>query len=305
MAYAGLMQNQGAPTQEQMGDRCWPGDTSDPYAVLAQVDQVYVVEAVKGMEVLTGFETGNKYKIVDARSGCDLFLAVEQKGGFMGAVGRNMLDGDNRSFNMKIGMLHGGEQPPTRFAHLERPYQCTCCCMNRPVSFLKDPKTGASQGGIVEPFAPCRFKLVLFDAAGNHYGEMDRCCTALCCFGCPCGCQSVEFEVNSKSGEKLAKIKKHFRKENLISQVAGVTIDADTFSVTFSPQMDPQQKMQAISTAIFMDFAYFTKGGSQSQSGASAIGGALGGEEGAAWGALAGFAFGAISEANKPKVVEW
>lgn len=307
MAYAGMLQqNLFAPGQEQMGPKYWPGDTSDPYAVLDQIQGVNIIEKVQGMEILTGYESGNKYMIKDAKTGCDLFMAVECQDGMMGVLGRQALSGPTRPFNVKVGMMTGEGQPPTRFAMLERPYACTCCCLNRPVSLIKDSKTGGQAGGITEPCAPCAIKLVLFDDKGEHYGQIDRCCTAMCCFGTPCN-KVFEMPIKTLDGKELAIIKKHATVAGLVSAVTGVTIDADNFSVHFKEGMTPQQKMHAISTAIFMDFAYFTKGATQSQSAAGNLGQAIGGDEGGAIGALAGFAIGAVSAATKERdpAMEW
>lgn len=304
MAYAHLLQD--APNQQQMGTKYWPGDTSDPYAVLDQIQGVNIIEKVKGMEILTGYESGNKYMIKDARTGCDLFMAVECQDGLVGAIGRNALNGPNRPFNVKVGMLTGEGQPPQRFAMLERPYACTCCCLNRPVSLIKDSKTGAQAGGITEPCAPCAIKLVMFDAQGNHYGQINRCCTAMCCFGTPCN-KVFEMPIKSLDGQELAMIKKHATMTGVISTLSGVTIDADNFSVHFKEGMTSQQKFHAISTAIFMDFAYFTKGASDSHSAAEGLGQVIGGDEGGAIGGLIGFAVGAVSAATKERdpAMEW
>lgn len=296
-----------APGQENMVSY-WPGDTSDPYAVLDQVDAVNIVEKVKGMEIMTGFETGNKYKIRDKKTGCDLFLAVEESEGLAGAFKKNATKGNNRPWRMKVGMLKGEGQKPERFVNMNRDFQCTICCLNRPFATVRNSKTNQSMGTITEPCVPCRYQLVLADGQGEEYAKVDRCCTAMRCFGCPCN-KEVTFPITELgwNGKQIATIKKHATAGGLIGALTGITIDADNFSVTFLPGMTSQQKMQAIGTAIFMDYAYFTKGGLQNDSGAEAVGGALGGETGAAIGALAGFAMGAVaaSQQERDPAMQW
>lgn len=294
-----------APGQQTMGTKYWEGPEKDPYDILAKIEEVHIVEKVKGMEVLTGFETGNKYKIKDARTGCDLFLAVECKDGMMGAIGRNAMSGGNRPFNLKVGMLRGDGVPPERFALLQRPFKCTCGPFNRPEVFMLDSRTQEQFGKIEEPCAPCKFKLTLTDDTGQPYGEMEECCTVLCCFGTPCN-KEAKFPVKNTKGTPIANIDKRATAATLVTNLTGLVVDADNFVVTFTPEMTPKQKMHMISTALFMDFCYFTKSGAEGgESGAGMLGGAIGGEGGAAIGAFAGFAMGAVAAASKPKAVEW
>jgi hypothetical protein len=297
---------QGAPGQQGMN--YWPGDTKDPMKVLSQIQGVSIMEKLKGMELLTGFETGNKYMIRDLKTGADLFLAVEMQDGMMGALGRNAMNGAARPFNLKIGMLRGPNAPPERFATLERPFKCTCCCWNRPVTVLKNSRTGNSLGGIIEPCAPCKMRLALFDHQGNPAGEVNECCTTMCCFGCPCK-QEVEFPIRKENGEEMAKIKKQFTTANFIGAVSGLATDTDHFTIHFGNGMTPEDKLHSIATTLFMDYAYFTKGGAEQRqgSGAAGIGEALGGDDGGQLGALIGFGMGAMAatQAARQPAVEW
>lgn len=296
-----------APGQQAM---YWAGDTSDPMKVLDQVDALAIQEQVKGMELLTGFETGNKYMVRDLKTGANLFLAMETNDGAMGTLQRNALSGSNRGFNLKIGMLKGPEVAPERFATLARPFKCTLCCYGRPVTVISDPRTGASLGGIIEPFAPCQIKLVQFDNQGQPAGEVDECCTKMCCFGCPCK-QEVDFPIK-KDGRVMATIRKQFTAMNAIGAVTGLATDTDHFTLHFEKGLTAQDKLHAISTTLFMDFAYFTKGGAEQRqgSGAAMLGQAEGGSDGLAmgalFGALAGGAAAAYSSSQQQdKRVEW
>jgi hypothetical protein len=288
----------GAPGQQTMARTFWPGDTSDPFKVLEQIDGVAVQEKVKGMEILTGFETGNRYIIKDLKTGADLFIAMELDDGMTGALQRNALSGGARGFNVKIGMLKGpvSEIPPERFATIERPFKCTCLWWNRPMSFLKNSRTGASLGGVGEPFKCCRINLVQFDDKGDFVAELDECCTSLICFGAPCF-PNVELPIKRAGGQVVASIKKQFTGIQAVGALTGLSTDADHFTVHFQPGSTPEEKLQAIATTLFMDFAYFTKGGQEQRDGsaASLIGQQADGDEGANIGQALGFLAGAAA----------
>lgn len=302
----------GAPGQQTMERKFWPGDTSDPFKVLEQVEAVAVQEKIKGMELLTGFETGNKYIVKDLKTGADLFIAMEMHDGLTGAFQRNALNGSSRGFNLKIGMLKGPvhQIPPERFATIERPFKCTCLCWNRPVSVLKNSRTGASLGGVGEPFKCCRVNLVQFDSNGEPFAELDECCTALCCFGAPC-CQNVELPIKRKGGQVMASIKKQYLGIQAIGALTGLATDTDHFTVHFQPNSTPEEKLHAIATTLFMDFAYFTKGGQDQRQGsvASLAGQQADGDRGADIGQLVGFVVGAAAAYNAQQEqatrVEW
>mmetsp|Transcript_121110 Transcript_121110/g.338018 ORF Transcript_121110/g.338018 Transcript_121110/m.338018 type:complete len:320 (-) Transcript_121110:12-971(-) len=260
-----------APGQQAMGQGTtyWSGDTSDPFKVLSQVEGVSIKEMVKALEVLVGFEMGNKYQVQDLRSGALLFSAKERFDGIIGVIGRNAVSGNQRPFNVDLAMMRGEGVPPEPFLHLERPFKCTCCCWGRPVTIIRNLRTQEKIGGVIEPFACCQYNLKLFDGTAQEFGEVRVCCTAMCCFGCPCGCQEVSFPVQDPQGKVVAVIKKQFTAMNAVGMATGLAVDTDHFTVHFTQGLTPEQKAHAIATAIVMDFAYFTKGGSEQREGSA------------------------------------
>ena len=83
---------------------------------LAQLDQLLVKQKVEVLEVMTGFETANKYKVLNSL-GQEIYKAKEQSN----CCARNCC-GASRSFGMELKDAMGNE-----VIHLERPLRCTSC----------------------------------------------------------------------------------------------------------------------------------------------------------------------------------
>ena len=83
---------------------------------LAQVDQLLVKQKVEVLELMTGFETQNKYKILNSM-GQEVYKAKEESN----CCARQCC-GPIRPFGMEIKDNHGNE-----VIHLERPLACTSC----------------------------------------------------------------------------------------------------------------------------------------------------------------------------------
>uniref|UniRef100_A0A7S1RHR7 Phospholipid scramblase n=1 Tax=Alexandrium catenella TaxID=2925 RepID=A0A7S1RHR7_ALECA len=247
---------------------------SDPWDLLKTLKGVKIKEKVQLAEVLIGFEMPNKYMLSDPSTGKDLFIAAEKSDDMMGMLGRQMFEGDQRPFNMEVALLSDKGQIPQPFLKMERPFKCTCCCFQRPEVFVTNAQSGEQIGSVVDPFACCMMTFDIKDSAGIPVMEINHnpCSCALCCWGCPCGCQEVDFEVKDKTGgHTVGHIKKQFRMEEAISMMTGVGCDADTYLVDFDQVEVPDWKAIILATALFLDYRFFNTGG-QSTREQSALG---------------------------------
>ncbi|XP_014680935.1 PREDICTED: phospholipid scramblase 1-like [Priapulus caudatus] len=151
---------------------------------LSQVDQLLVHKQKEMLEIFTGWETQNKYKIVNSM-GQQVYFAVEVSGMW----GRQCCD-NIRSFAMKILDTSGKE-----VIYMERPLKCTsvmCCfCGN----CLQEMKVYAPRGNLIgtihEIFNPCKPKFVVNNGSNDEVFRLAGDACACACIG-----GSVNFEVN-------------------------------------------------------------------------------------------------------------
>lgn len=239
-----------------------PGQPLDPYGLLGQVGSIKITQQIQWAEVLIGFDMPNKYLISDVATGKDLFIAAERNDGLMGVVGRQVLEGSQRPFNLDIALLTGPGLEPLPFLRLERPFKCTCCCFQRPAMSIHNTLTGQPIGTTVEPFSCCHFRLGIQDPAKNDVLNINHhCCDcSLLCWGCPCGCQETDFQVKDND-RTVGHVRRQFNTAQAIGMMTGINADSDQFTVDFSEVQDPEWKATLIATAIFLDYCYFTKGG--------------------------------------------
>eukprot|EP00744_Colponema_vietnamica_P004827 GILI01007151.1.p1 GENE.GILI01007151.1~~GILI01007151.1.p1 ORF type:complete len:331 (+),score=97.10 GILI01007151.1:76-993(+) len=221
------------------------------YQILAALQTVRIKQKVEMLEVVTGIETENKYKI-EMENGTDLFKAVE-KSDF---CSRNCLPGSARPFEMKIS-LDSTKQP---FLRLHRPFTCTFLCLARPyLDVFEQDQAGSRIGRVVQPFTCCNHEFNVFDQSETLvYTIWGNCCQ--CGFlNWPC-CMEVEFEIR-KHGEPVGKIRREFP-----GCGKAMATDADSFVIHFPADASPQHKALLISATFFIDFRFFEKNSCSSNS---------------------------------------
>lgn len=263
-----------APMQHGMNDglRYMQLQGQTPFDVLSRIGSVKIKQKIQWAQVLVGFDMPNKYLVSDEATGTDLFVAAERTGGMMGVLGRQVFEGGQRPFNLDIAMLTGPGAAPIPFIRLERPFKCTCCCFNRPVMHIYNALTNRLIGTTEEPFSFCHFRLFMRDDSNRDVLSINHhCCDcSILCWGCPCGCQEIDFEVLD-NGAVVGHIRRQFNTAQAIGMVTGINADSDQFAVDFKEVQHPEWKAALIAMAIFVDYCYFTKGG-QSARNESALG---------------------------------
>jgi len=239
---------------------------ADPWGILSQLDGVSIKQQIQWAEVLVGWDCPNKYLISDPASGRDLFIAAERNNGAIGMIGRQVFEGGFRPFSLDIAMLTGPGSAPQPFLRLERPFKCTCCCFARPQLHIYNAITNKLIATSVEPFACCHFRLHLLDDAGQERLKVDHhCCDcSILCWGCPCGCQETNFEVED-NGNVVGNIRRQFNAAQAVGMLTGINADSDQFAVDFRQVQNPEWKAALIALALFLDYNYFVKGGREAR----------------------------------------
>eukprot|EP00929_Paragymnodinium_shiwhaense_P119390 TRINITY_DN91287_c0_g1_i1.p1 TRINITY_DN91287_c0_g1~~TRINITY_DN91287_c0_g1_i1.p1 ORF type:complete len:283 (+),score=61.95 TRINITY_DN91287_c0_g1_i1:85-933(+) len=219
--------------------------------VQEQANWLQELSAMIGMEV----EMANKYKILDGANN-QLYYAVEKTD----CCRRQLQNGcchDCAPYDVEILYTPPGQMNQL-FLSISRPFQCTCCCLNRPTADVTDKLTGAKIGSFKDPFTIFGLKFHIRDAADNDVLLVDGgCCCCQPGMWCPlpCGpCSEVKFDVNdANGGHTVAKVWK---------KVPGCMTwcfapDVDNYHVEFEQVANPQWKAILLAFTIFMDFRYF------------------------------------------------
>lgn len=146
---------------------------------LATVDQLLIHQQVELVEVLTGFETSNKYAIKNTL-GQPVYWAAESSG----CCARNCC-GSGRSFDMKLFDNFRNE-----ILHLSRPLRCEACCFPCCLQAIEVATPQGTHIGIVEQgWSLLRSWFRIRNAAGDTVLTIDAPFCKSNCFG------DVKFKV--------------------------------------------------------------------------------------------------------------
>jgi len=204
---------------------------------LTQIDQLLVKQKVEIMELLTNFETANKYEVKNSM-GQTVYKAKEHSG-----CCNRQCCGPLRKFKMKIADNTGRE-----VLQLDRPLNCRDCCFPCCLQEMtvSSPITGEVMGYIKQEW---HFYLPKFSIQ-NAQGETVLKMTGPFC-ACSC-CSDVEFPVTSTDGSKVGQLTKQWT-----GFVKEAFTDADNFGIKFPLDLDVKMKAVLLGAIFLIDFMYF------------------------------------------------
>jgi hypothetical protein len=215
-------------------------------------EKISTIEAVAAA-IGANIEMANQYRIVDKKTGKDLFYAAEKTG----LLRRQFQVWCPDCAPWEVDILHMGRWSQGAVFKLEKPWKCACCCCNRPRVYLRDFSSGRLIGDIEEPCLKCctAMKFILKDDKGNKVATATSDCIqfGLCC-SCPCGpCSRIHLTVRDAKYRNVGRMTR---------QIPGccrwcLTPDVDHYYVEFGDDMDPVDKTLLMALAVFLDFRYF------------------------------------------------
>ncbi|XP_071165700.1 phospholipid scramblase 1-like isoform X3 [Mytilus edulis] len=225
-----------APTQWAAAGQAPPGCPKG-LEYLASVDQLLVKQKVEAIEAITGFETNNKYEIVNSL-GQRVYQAVEDTC----CCTRNCC-GSTRPFDIKIM-----DNRNTEVIHLSRGLRCSSCwcpcCLQR-VTVEAPP--GQVVGYVSQAWSLCkpRFKIE------NAEGETVLRIKGPCCQWEMCG--DIEFDVHTEDETTFV--------GRVTKQWTGLGkelfTDADNFGISFPVDLDIKMKAVMIGAVFLLDFMFY------------------------------------------------
>ncbi|XP_048744830.1 phospholipid scramblase 1-like isoform X1 [Ostrea edulis] len=219
-----------APTQV-------PANCPKGLEYLAQVDQLLVKQKVEALEAFTGFETNNKYEILNSM-GQRVFHAVEDTC----CCTRNCC-GSSRPFDMKI--LNNQNQ---EVVHLSRPLRCSSCwfpcCLQR-VTVEAPP--GKVAGYVTQSWSLCKPRIRIENANEETVLRIKGPCCQLNI------CGDIEFDVYAPDEETYV--------GRVTKQWSGLGkelfTDADNFGISFPLDLDVNVKATLLGAVFLLDFMFF------------------------------------------------
>ncbi|XP_076334775.1 phospholipid scramblase 1-like isoform X2 [Tachypleus tridentatus] len=205
---------------------------------LTMIDQLLVHQKVELLEAFIGFETANKYQVVNSM-GQNVYFAAEDTH----CCTRNCC-GPIRPFNMKI-LDNGGRE----VIHLYRPLRCDSCCCPCCLQRMEVTASGSTLGYVVQEWSIFVPKYEVQNAAGECVLRIEG---PFCTWSI---CGDVEFKVLSRDGEtQVGKITKQWT-----GFIREVFTDADHFGITFPMNLEVNTKALLLGACFLIDFMFFEK----------------------------------------------
>ncbi|EYC45419.1 hypothetical protein Y032_0428g1282 [Ancylostoma ceylanicum] len=211
---------------------------------LTMVDKIMVHQMFEVLELVTGFETKNKYALRNA-NGEQVYYAFEES-----ECCERQCCGPNRGFTMHIV-----DNFKREVLLIRRPFKCCggacfglcanagCCASECTV----ESPPGNVIGTVTQRGAFCAAALEMKDADDKVILRVEGPC---CCM--MCGCQDKEFPVDTTTGENIGSITKKWG-----GCLREAYTDADVFSVTFPLDLDVRAKAVLLGATFLIDFMQF------------------------------------------------
>jgi uncharacterized protein YxjI len=199
--------------------------------ILKQAKVLHVQQVLEGFEVVLGWESRNKYRILDERQS-PVAYAAEVKTGILGALMRGFL-GHWRTFNVTIY-----NQNRTDEYFLNFPFRWFFKTL-----FVKEAK-GSDIGYLQQRFAIFRKKFDIYD---RHHKKIGFINSSFFRFW--------TFDIYNPHAVKMASIKKKW--SGVLSEMF---TDRDNFVVEYYDQgLSEEVRALILSTCIMVDIVYFER----------------------------------------------
>lgn len=212
---------------------------------LTQIDQILVHQQIELLEVLTGFETNNRYEIKNSL-GQRVYFAVEDTD----CCTRNCC-GPSRPFTLRI-LDNLGREVVT----MERPLRCAnCCCPCCLQEIEIQAPPGVPIGYVSQKWHPCLPKFTIQNERREDVLKIIGPCIVCSC------CSDIDFEIKSLDEQSaVGKISKQWT-----GMVIEAFTDADNFGIQFPLDLDVKMKTVMLGACFLIDFMFFESTEDQKQ----------------------------------------
>uniref|UniRef100_A0A3Q2HYB7 Phospholipid scramblase n=1 Tax=Equus caballus TaxID=9796 RepID=A0A3Q2HYB7_HORSE len=218
-----------------------PSDCPPGLEYLSQIDQILVHQQIELLEVITGFETENKYEIKNS-FGQMIYFAKEDTD-----CCTRYCFGPARPFTLRI-VNNLGQEVIT----MQRPLRCNSCffpCCLQELEIYAPP--GVPIGYVTQMWHPFLPKFTVQNERREDVLKIIGPCIV-----CRC-CADVEFEVKSlDEANVVGKISKQWG-----GFLREAYTDADNFGIQFPLDLDVKMKAAMLGACFLIDFMFFESSG--------------------------------------------
>lgn len=226
---------------------------------LESVTHLFIKQMVEVTEILMGFETKNKYEIVNGKNE-RLYYAVETTNYCLVCCCKT-----TRPFKFNV-LDYTGKQ----VMKIQRDCTCTscCCCCNCQLcccglfNYSKVNIKLADDTLLGQITEGCSIFTPNYNVKNGDKVKKLTINGPSCAFCCNCKLLgNVEFEIHSVDGnkEQCGRISKEFDGFNDI--ITRGRSDADNYGISFPVDMDPMMKATLLGAVLLIDFEYFEAAG--------------------------------------------
>ena len=230
----------------------------DPMQELALSPSVLIRQQPQFFEQISGCESPNRYFVFSQspQTGFKMLFKCKEQSE---CCQRNCCSASMREFVMDIKHIANAgalnENFQNSFVHVNKPFKCTCCCLERPEMIANYSANGELVGKVKQPFSCCDPIFTIYDNAGTmrYYIYADCCQCGLCCSG-PCAKMSeVTFNIyrDANMGQPIGSIVKK------IANFSELITSADSYQVNFPADAKPNEKLLLIITGLMIDYQFF------------------------------------------------
>lgn len=124
---------------------------------LTNLEGVYVKQKLDVLEMITGFENENYYEVFAMENGQRKTKPIFSFKEHSDCMTRNA--GACRGMNITLMNLQYGNMDDQPCVHIERPFKCTCYCLNRQEMSVMYVEGGQQRfmGKIIDPYDCCNY----------------------------------------------------------------------------------------------------------------------------------------------------
>ena len=165
-----------------------------------------------------------------------------------------------------IAGLQNFDDNTNTIAWMDRPFKCTCFCLERPelsVYWGQLDNTSCLIGKVKEPCTCVDINMDICDPGNNiRYAiQADGCQCGIVCRGSPCGkCSEVTFPIYNNNIEVKEFGNRNGTIQRKFNGCAKATFtNADNFEITFPIGSSPEDKLLMIGTALMIDYRYYNE----------------------------------------------